>query len=214
MILLKKFLLIGFLGLMLYPKFLRSENYEFRNYISFDYKLFDINSGFKIKPFVKLENRFRDLGSVLAKFSTGLKMGFTNWFNINIYYSNKGLYYSEYLQKNLLNVDLVFLIHLGNIGFKSRHGNEWHINDRYYRYRNYSEIYVKTDNKFGVFVSEEFRADSDEKRVNQNDLRFGSSVKINKSLKFTVFLGWESKRRHSQIWHDVYYLGFSTETHL
>jgi len=214
MILKKRGFILGLIFLISFTFLLSADDYDFRNYLTFNYNFIESRGGLTLKPFVKIEERFRDSGVVLNKFNAGLKIGFFKWLNSDLFYSLKELFYNGSVRKDLLTAGLTFSFHLSRWNFKSRHRNEWHLSNEFVRYRNYSETDFKINRQFGVYASEEFRIDSDEKRINQNDIRTGIDIKIDKKTKFRIFMAMETKRRHSPVWQRTYYLGFSVETSL
>jgi hypothetical protein len=150
---------------------------EVRTYLQVDvgvYHLDEAPISLKLAPFVKVEDRFRDQGLVLNKTFVGMKLRILSWLSTQFYYAHKDLLYSAHQQKHMTVGDLILTYDDKQIRLSDRIGNEWHVTDRFYRLRNYTELLYKTPLKWlGLWAAEEFRFDSDQERINMNDVRAG-----------------------------------------
>ncbi len=158
--------------------------------------------------FLRQENRFRKSGLVLNKVFIGGVYGFSKIFSFRGYYAFKDLLYKGHFTKNMLVGDIIAKYRWGRYSFLDKNGNEWHITDKFYRYRNYFQISCLTPlNRLKLWTADEIRFDSDQKRINMNDVRLGLCFTIRKNLTFSPFFDLESKRRNKQQWEDTPFLG-------
>lgn len=120
--------------------------------------------------------------------------------------------YGRHLNKHMLVGNIILSTRFEPFAIKNRSGNEWHITDRFYRYRNYSEFDWRTSAKIlTLWTAEEWRFDSDQSRVNMNDIRLGVALSLRKRLNSRIFFDLESNRRNSNVWHDKPFLGMEVK---
>ena len=181
---------------------------EVRMYTLVRTRLLDLSHTSTIDIFLKQENRFRESGLVLNKVFVGLKPKIRPWLSVQIYYANKDLNYTRHLNKHMVVGDIILSTRLGSFAIKNRNGNEWHITDHFYRYRNYSAFAWSTPvGWLTLWTAEEWRFDSDQSRVNMNDIRLGIALGLRKRLNSKIFFDLESKRRNSVSWRENPFLG-------
>lgn len=166
------------------------------------------NSALAIKPMLRTEQRFRENGVVLNKVFTGLRFDVSPALKIQAYYAHKDLYYSDHQEIHMLVFDLILQYRLKSLTFKERNGNEWHSPSGFYRYRQYFELLHNVGVlRSAIWLSEEFRVDSDQRRVNQNDIRLGINFKLKDPLKIRLYYNLESKRRLKITWEANHIFG-------
>lgn len=172
-------------------------------------------SAHKLDLFVKEENRYRESGLVLNKLFIGVKPTILPWLSSQLYYANKDLDYTRHQNKHMLVGDIILSTRMGPFAVKDRSGNEWHITDHFYRYRNYFEMGWRTPVRWlSLWSSEELRFDSDQSRVNMNDVRLGISLRWQKGLNSRIFFDLDSNRRNTDEWHQKPFLGIEMTTAL
>jgi len=186
---------------------------EVRSYLQLDTRLLPaskLKQALKLDVFVKEESRYRREGLVLNKLSLGFRPTFNPWLKAQVYYAHKDMDYTRRLTKHMLVGDVILSARSGTFSLKDRSGNEWHITDRFYRYRNYLELALKTPiHRFTVWTAEEWRFDSDQSRVNMNDVRLGLSMHLPGNLNSKIFYDFESNRRHCEHWQDNSFMGLA-----
>ena len=198
----------------------RADESEFRNYINVDYTLLkaDHNSWhLSLKPYYIIENRFRGGQLVYEQWTMGLKMSPLPWLSVQSYYTPREQMYAgkPRVNKDVAGSDLLINPSFGRFQLLSRQANEWRITERYYRYRNLIGITYKTPVKWlSLDADEEIRIDSDQPRINQNDLGGGLQFGLKKSMFIKLFYDLEAKRRHLPEWQYVRYLGLAIGAHL
>jgi len=186
---------------------------EVRTYLDISKKIASTGAwgfGKKLDLFFRQENRFRESRTVFTKDFFGVREQMLSWLSTQIYYAHKELNYTRRLSKHMLVAELILQMRIGYFRIKNRNGFEWHISDGFDRYRNYSEITCFTPVKgLSLWVAEEFRFDSDQKRINVNDVRIGLRAKLMRSLSLQLFWDVEEKRRGRPSWQRNPFLGFS-----
>ncbi|RME26718.1 MAG: hypothetical protein D6800_06045, partial [Candidatus Zixiibacteriota bacterium] len=129
---------------------------EVRTYLQAQTGLTAHTSKVRVDGFFKEETRFREQGIVLHKTYLGLQPHVTGWLTVRVYYANKDLNYTRHLNKHLLAVDFIVRRRWDKLTLTNRFGNEWHVSDKFYRYRNYTEgAYALPIPRQSVWVSEE-----------------------------------------------------------
>ncbi len=193
-------------------------NAEVRSYLQVSTSLLakqDHKSDFKLSIFVREENRYRESGLVLNKLFIGVRPTMFPWLSSQFYYANKNLNYTRHQNKHMVVGDIILSTRLGPFTVKDRNGNEWHITDRFYRYRNYFEMAWKTPiRQLTVWTAEEWRYDSDQSRVNVKDVRLGIDLHLQKDLNTRVFFDLESNRRNANNWQQTPFLGLEISSAL
>ena len=181
---------------------------EVRTYSQVNTHLFNISRTSSISIFLKQESRFRESGLVLNKVSVGLKPKILPWLSSQLYYANKDMDYTHHLNKHMLVGDITMSTRFGAFVIKDRSGNEWHITDRFYRYRNYFEVAWRSPvRQLILYSSEEWRYDSDQTRINMNDVRLGMTIDLQKGCNARLFFDFESNRRNTDSWLEKPFLG-------
>lgn len=175
----------------------------------------DHKRDFKLNIFLREESRYRESGLVLNKLFIGVRPTFRPWLLSQFYYANKDMDYTQHQNKHMLVGDIILSSWLGLFTLKDRSGNEWHITDRFYRYRNYFEVAWRTPiRQLTVWTAEEWRYDSDQSRVNVNDIRLGIGLHLRKELNTRIFIDLESNRRSVSNWQQKPFLGLEISSAL
>lgn len=166
-----------------------------------------------LRPMFRSEQRFRESGLVLLKTSAGLRFGALPWLSLQTYYAHKDLFYQDHRQAHMAVVDVILHGHLGPLRLMDRNGNEWHVTDGFYRYRNYFETLWEIGRwrpggwNVGLWTSEEFRIDADVGRVNLNDIRVGLQFAPHQGYRLRLFYDLEAKRRGTPDWALTHFVG-------
>ena len=193
---------------------------EFRNYLSIDYTTVRGDAGslrLALSPYLTVENRFRDGNLVYQQWNLGSRLNLLSWLGFQAYYTPRELMYpgKSRANKDVAGFDVLLNPSYGPFRLLDRMANEWHMTDRFYRYRNFTDIIYKSPVRWiALDAFEEFRADSDQQRINQNDLGAGLQLLLNKSLSLRAFYDLEASRRQLPEWHYVSYIGVSIGAHL
>ncbi|MCD6498886.1 MAG: hypothetical protein J7M25_11385 [Deltaproteobacteria bacterium] len=197
----------------------RNTKAEARLYMYADYKISFVKRKMldvALVPFVKTEDRFRKEGLVFHKTFAGTKLDILKWLALRFYYAHRELLYpgKPVKSKHMAVGDIIFYPTFGPVTIKNRECNEWHITDGFYRYRNLTEVFYHPLRWFGIFASDEFRVDSDQSRVNMNDLVGGFQFKPHKHLALRLFYRLENKRRNLPSWQFTHSVGLLFAAHL
>jgi hypothetical protein len=164
----------------------------------------------QLRLFGREENRFRNQGLVLNKAFAGARLSAFPWLQLAPYYAKKDMFYGKHVSKHMAVMDLLLTAKLGRLRGKYRLGNEWHVTDSFYRLRNYAELaYVMPLPWLSAWTAEEFRIDSDQQRVNVNDVRLGLGVRAKKRLQIRPFVDVESSRRGKPSWEHLTFVGIA-----
>lgn len=170
-----------------------------------------------LKPFLRIENRFRDSGLVYEQWNAGFKLRILSWLSVAAYYTPRELLYPGKPDKfkNTVGADIVFHPSFGSFRFLNREANEWHATDMYYRYRNLSEVmYTTTKTWLSLYAYDEFRFDTDKRRVNMKNIGGGFEFDPKAPLTLRVFYDLEGNRRELAEWEYVHFIGASYAVHL
>ncbi len=145
------------------------------------------------------------------KLSAGARSRVLEWLSLAAYYARDENVYGDKARRrgDLLVGDLVLQEALGPVRLLNREGNEWHVTDRYFEYRNLTEFLWRTPaQRVALFAYDEFRIDSDDVRVTFNDLGGGVEVSSD-TLVLRVFYDQEASRRLAPEWQRVRSLAVS-----
>ena len=212
--------IVAWFGMTAFGSAARADATEGRIYLDVSYAAYARHDGalhLSLKPFMRMESRFRDSGLVYAQWNTGLRLGVLPWLSAAAYYSPRQQMYAGKPNtfKHLAGLDLIFHHSIDGFRLLNRETSEWHATDAFYRYRNFSEVMYTTPAKWlSLFANEEFRVDADEERVNMNNVAGGLQFDPLSSLTFRVFYDFESCRRKAPQWQNVNFVGISTAVHL
>ncbi len=164
--------------------------------------------GLSLRPMVRTEQRFRDSGLVMLKVFAGARAGLLPWLLLQTYYAHKDNVASGDDVVHMLVLDLVAHTRIGPCVISDRNGNEWHSKPGFYRYRNNLDLHVNPGlHWLRMFVADEVRFDSDQTRMNMNDLTAGLDFKLARKLTLRTYYDLESKRRSSPDWRVTHVLG-------
>ena len=206
-------LLIGLIGILGVVGSTGPAQAETRIYNAVTVDLAHANRSLPIRSvalFAKQESRFRREGLVLTKSFLGTQVTSAPWLASRLYYANKDQAGDPHRNRHLLSAEILLRAHLGRIALLDRSGNEWHISDRFYRYRNYLELAGPfLWGRLSPWASEEWRFDSDQGRINLNDNRIGLTARIKPAVKLRVFGDLEQKRRGKPGWQRTIFLGLA-----
>jgi len=213
---------IGLLGLLIIGGLAgpaRAATGEARVYLDVEHMLPHRAAGslhLTLRPFISVESRFRNSGLVYEQWNAGLRFGLLSWLSGAAYYTPREALSSAKPDafKNVAGADVVFQPSFGSFRFINREANEWHVTDRYYRYRNLSEIvYTTPIRRMSLYLYDEFRVDSDEKRVNMNNVEGGIKADVTPSLTLVASYGIEANRRRLPRWEYVQFVGLKCAAH-
>ncbi len=191
---------------------------EARTYFDLGWRVLHERSGALdagLSPFLE-ELRFQAQGLAYRKLSAGTRLRVLSWLSVQAYYARTT---STPAGKPASSADLlvgnvILSWKLGPLTLKNREGNEWHVTQAFYRYRNLVEGSLATPLPWlSVFLHEEIRIDADQGRVNMNNV--GGGVKLGPwhPIVLRVFLEAESNRRSKPTWQTTPYVGLSLAAH-
>lgn len=191
---------------------------EGRTYIDLEYTVFAKRSdvvSFALKPFVRLETRFRDSGMVYEQWNTGLRIGILPWLSTAAYYTPRLTMYpgTPGKFKNVAGADVIFHPQIGPFKLIDRIANEWHATDGFYRFRNLSEFIFKVADWAAIYFYEEFRIDADQRKVNMNNAGAGLQFDPLPVLTLRLFYDFEINRRGLPEWQYVHFIGILMYAH-
>ena len=206
------------IAIMLLNGAVQAEVGESRGYLDVQYSVLKLDSEsfhLDLKPFIRVENRFRNSGLVYQQWNTGVRFRVFSWASVAAYYTPRELFGTSNTFKNTVGADLVFHPTLGQFRLTDRLANEWHITDKYYRFRNLSEVLYQTPVSWlSLFAYDEFRADGDQGRINMNNLGGGLQIDPKTTLTVRLFFDNEGNRRKLDKWQHLLFAGLSCAVHL
>ncbi|MHB9030957.1 MAG: porin family protein [Candidatus Latescibacterota bacterium] len=194
----------------------RADERQIRIYTGIDDTVME-RGAFALQPFVREYSRFVKGKYVYQQWNIGVRMGHASWLSTQVYYSPRDRMYpgSPRTHKHLTGFDILFTPAFGKFELLDREANEWHITDRYYRFRNLMQImYVPRDRRLSPYVYNEFRADSDQKRINVYGTGFGFRIDPASFVTLRLYYHREGDRRNRPDWKYSRYLAFSLTMHL
>ena len=190
-----------------------ADTVETRSYVDLQYTAVSKDAFvISVEPFYKMENRFRDTGLVYTQWNAGIRSNILSWLSAAVYYTPRELAYPNKTNsfKNAAGADLIFKAAAGPVGFMNREANEYQITDNFYRYRNLTEVKLATFEKWpSIYISDEFRADSDQQRINMNNAEAGFEIPGPAGLVFRLLYDVETNRRLLSDWQYTQYAGIS-----
>jgi len=182
---------------------------ETRTNISLNFTPFHIGSaGYGV--FIKNEERFRRGQLVYAKQIYGITVKMKRLFSFMPFYAHKHLHYSEAATKELSGLDINLGLKSSGLFLKNRVRGEYHITDDFYRIRNAIEAgYTPVPPVLSLFSRYEFRFDTDQERINLNDMSGGLIIKPAAQLPIRLYYNREMKRRNRNSWDNTDSICFS-----
>ncbi len=160
-----------------------------------------------LRPMVRTEQRFRAQGLVLLKIFAGVRSDVLPWLTLQAYYAHKDKLLPEHQQVHMAVLDIVPHIKLGPVRISDINGSEWHSVPGFYRYRNNLEVALSPGLTWlRLFVADEIRVDSDQARMNMNDLKVGMDLILGSQLTLRAHYDLESKRRSRDSWLNTHVL--------
>lgn len=206
------------LGLLSGPRLAQAahDQKEVRLYVDLDGVVYHHFSGplfLRIRPFGRSEQRFRSDGLAYLKSFAGLRLDVLKWLGFQIYYAHKDMRYTGKPRKqaHMAVLDGLFKLKLGALRLADRNGFEYHVTDKFFRYRQMLQALVMLPWKgvrwLGFFANGELRVDSDQARVNMLDLRAGLQFRVGHHFFVKPFYYLEAKRRHADHWAKTHILG-------
>jgi hypothetical protein len=193
---------------------------QIRIYTGIDDTLLDKNPKtrhFALQPFVREYSRFVKGEYVYQQWNIGVRMKHESWLSTQIYYTPRDRMYpgTPRTHKHVAGYDFLVSPKFGNFELLDREANEWHITDRFYRLRNLMQIMFLPRIKWpSPYVFDEFRADSDQKRINVNGTGFGLQMDPSSLMTLRIFYNREGDRRNRPDWRYSRYLALSLVMHL
>lgn len=174
---------------------------EYRSLFKFEYFPV-IHNTETIGLYVKDEERFKHGDRVYAKQVYGLPMKIINGLSVMVFYANKYLMENEKHKKSIYGFDVNIKAVTKLFFLKDRIRTEHHGTDSFNRYRNAVEAGVKIPNftKVSLFTGYELRYDSDQERINVNDILCGIQIKPYRYLNLRLYYDDEFKRRNKSYW--------------
>ena len=189
---------------LLVPAVARAQDVgEARIYLDADANVLGGGSGsVTLRPMVRTEQRFRVAGLHLLKVSAGLRAGVLPWLMLQGYYAHKDMWSNNtHQQFHMAVLDLILHHRWDHVTLTWRLGNEYHINPGFYRLRSSFNVSIDPGLRWlRLFASEEFRFDSDQTRVNMNDVRAGVDFVVTSWLTVRTFYDLELNHRSRQDW--------------
>jgi len=190
---------------------------QLRTYVDIDWRVHGDGTGaITIKPFLREETHFQAQGPRYGKWTAGVRGNLAQWLSYQAYYGCTHMMEEIPTAKRKRLAVGQTIVHTKVGRFYVRNGEtaEMHATDDFLRYRNITEIAIRTPvRRSTAYVSEEFRIDLDQGRVNQNDVAVGVQVGVNRVLVVRWFVDIESSRRHSGNWRETFYTGISISAH-
>jgi len=173
---------------------------EFRSNLSMKYMpITTASTAYGI--YIKDEERFQNEKLVYAKQVYGISVKTGDVFSFMPFVAHKHLHYSRQETKKLAGMDINLGAHSSNFFIKDRIRSEYHVTDKFYRFRNATEIgYSMLTEHLSFFGRYEFRFDRDQQRINMNDIAGGIIIKPVKSLSVRLYYNRELKRRNTDSW--------------
>lgn len=163
-----------------------------------------VSDAFTLRPMIRTEQRFREQGLVLLKVSVGMRANLFPWLMLQSYYAHKDKLSSAHDVIHILVLDVILHDKIGPIKISDRNGNEWHSSPGFYRYRNDLTIQANPGlDWLRLFVADELRFDSDQARLNMNDLKAGVEIIASPQLHFRSYFDLESNRRLREQWMNT-----------
>ncbi|TNF28652.1 MAG: hypothetical protein EP329_17480 [Deltaproteobacteria bacterium] len=176
---------------------------ELRLKLDADYALGPLATAPRV--FLETEQRFRDAGLVFLKGYAGARLAPAAWLGLQAYYAHVDGFGSAHTTKHLLVLDVALKAALGPFALSDRHGNEWHSDPGFYRYRNALRVAFTGGPRWLVpWVGEEVRFDSDEGRLVMNDVAAGLDLRTGPSVTVRLYYDLESRRRGADHWIDTH----------
>ena len=160
----------------------------------------------KLRPMIKVEQRYRGEGLVLLKVFVGVRLDVLPWLLVFPYYAHKDKFSGNQVSRTHMAV-LSLLPHykFWRLKLSDKNEFEWHSNPGFFRYRNKPALFFRPGPKWlWLFVDEEFRVDADAGRINQNDVCAGIQFGIQKHLSLRLYYDFEAKRRGSDRWQRTH----------
>jgi hypothetical protein len=192
---------------------------QIRLYAGMDGTIWEKKTGdmhFTLQPFVREYSRFVKGKHVYQQWNIGVRMKHLSWLSTQAYYSPRDRMYpgAPRTRKHIAGYDFLFSPKIGNFELLDRTANEWHITDRYYRFRNLAQVrYVPRRNWPSPYIYGEFRADSDQKRINVHGAGFGFQIEPASWATLRVYSMREGDRRNRADWRYSRYLAFYIMLH-
>ncbi len=179
---------------------------EVRFKLDMDYNVLgDVSDRFTLRPMIRTEQRFRDQELVLLKVFAGVRTDLLPWLTLQTYYAHKDKLDSDHHVIHMLVLDAILHCKFGPLKISDRNGNEWHSTPGFYRYRNNLDIHLRPGlDWLRLFVADEVRFDSDQARLNVNDLKVGMDFVVDRHLALRTYYDLESKRRSSDRWLNTH----------
>lgn len=189
---------------------------EARAYLDVDY-LVATNGTLALRPFGRVESRFRSTGLAYEQWNAGLRLRIKSWLSAATYYTPRELLYpgKPNAFKHVAGADVILQPSIGLFRLLSRQTEEWHATDGFHRYRNLSEIsYAPSGAWLTPFAYDEFRVDWDQGRVNMNDIGLGVQLRAIAILTLRLAYDVEANRRLLPGWQYTHYVGLAVAAHL
>jgi len=211
---------LGFLAALLLaapaPGIAQAASREGRTYLDIEYTV--LRKGpLALRPYARAESRFRSTGLVYEQWNAGLRLRVLPWLSVAAYYTPREQLYPGKPKafKNVAGVDVVLQPSLGRFRLLNRETDEWHATDGFHRYRNLLEIaYPLPGARLSPYFYDELRIDSDQGRVNMNDV--GVGVQFNATATRTLRLAYdiEANRRLLPTLQYAHFVGLAVAAHL
>lgn len=211
---------LGFLAALLLatpaPGIAQAASREERTYLDVEYTVLR-RGALALRPFARAESRFRSTGLVYEQWNAGLRLRVLPWLSVAAYYTPREQLYpgKPTAFKHVVGADLVLQPSLGRFRLLNRETEEWFATDGFHRYRNLVEVaYPLPGARLSPYVYDEFRFDSDQRRVNMNDV--GVGVQFNATPVLTLRLAYdiEANRRLLPTWQYTHFVGLAVAAHL
>ncbi len=154
---------------------------------------------------VRFEERFRARGFVQLKDFVGVRVSSSRWLTFQVYYANKTLMYSTPRRAHMVVGEVILSARLGAFRLTDRNGHELHVTDGFYRYRQRLEVLYQTPLEWlAIWIADELRIDSDQRRINLNDLQVGLELRPVPRIVLRLYYDLETKRRNRPEWEHTH----------
>ncbi|HON79200.1 MAG TPA: hypothetical protein PK544_11965 [Spirochaetota bacterium] len=166
--------------------------------------------------YVKVEERFRSGDRVYSKQVYGLPVRIVNGLSVMVFYANKYLMENEKQKKSIYGFDVNMKAVTKMFLLKDRIRTEYHETDSFNRFRNAVEAGIKIPyvTMLSLFTGYEFRYDSDQERINVNDILWGIRIKPSQYISFRLYYDDEFNRRNKSYWERTNAFGFQVSVAL
>lgn len=198
------------------PGLAQAASREGRTYLDIEFTV--LRKGpLALRPYARAESRFRSTGLAYEQWNAGLRLRILPWLSVAAYYTPREQLYpgKPNAFKNVAGADVVLQPSLGRFRLLNRETDEWFATDGFHRYRNLVEIaYPLPGARLSPYVYDEIRIDSDQGRLNMNDVGLGVQFNATATLSLRLAYDIEANRRLLPAWQYTHFVGLAVAAHL